>query len=170
MTRTLSSSSTSPTASEIRRSRCADLTRLQRASQGSRKSTGCCRDNVVKGGSVGFEHVRWNFIMFCNCAVYPEDHWLRLGGQVSSADWTFHALDANVGTIHDFRHQASTDGGSVPWYSSAIKLPGQRPSMRATAAYRRFCSSPACCIKKGDEMFGWRHRGRIARLAGGVKG
>jgi len=93
--------------------RCADLTRFQRASKGSRQSTGRCRDNVVQGGGMGFQYVRWNFIIFSYCAVHPENHWLRLGGQVSSADWTFHAFDANVGPIHDFRHQASMDGDSV---------------------------------------------------------
>jgi hypothetical protein len=76
--------------------RCIDLTRFQRAPEGSRKSTGRCRDNIVQGGGMGLQYVRWNFIMFSHCAVNPEDHGLRLGGQVCSADRAFHALDANV--------------------------------------------------------------------------
>jgi len=92
---------------------CTDLTRFQRASKGSRKSTCRCRDNVVQGRGMRFQHVRWNFVMFRHRAMNSEDHWLRLGRQVCSADWTFHSFDANVGTIHNFRHQASMDASSV---------------------------------------------------------
>ena len=41
-----------------------DLTRLQRASKGSRKSTGRSRDHVIQSRGVRFQHVRRDFIMF----------------------------------------------------------------------------------------------------------
>lgn len=34
--------------------RCTDLTRLQRASKGSRKSTGRCRDHVIQSSGMRF--------------------------------------------------------------------------------------------------------------------
>jgi hypothetical protein len=59
--------------------RCTDLTRFQRASKGSRKSTGRCGDNVVQGRGMRFQHVRWNLIMFSHRPMNSEDDWLRLG-------------------------------------------------------------------------------------------
>jgi hypothetical protein len=74
--------------------RCANLTRLQRASKGSRKSTGRCGDNVVQGCGMRFQQARWNFVLFSHGTVNSEDHWLRLGRQICSADWALHALNA----------------------------------------------------------------------------
>jgi hypothetical protein len=54
--------------------RCIDLTRLQRASKGSGKSTGSRGNNVVQGCSVRFEHRRGHFVVFGHCSVDAEDH------------------------------------------------------------------------------------------------
>ncbi len=54
--------------------RSVDLTRLQRASKGSRKSTGRGSDNIVQSRGVGFQHVRWNFVMLGHRAVNTENH------------------------------------------------------------------------------------------------
>ena len=40
--------------------RCTDLTRFQRASKCTSKSTGCSRDNIIQRGGVGFENRRRN--------------------------------------------------------------------------------------------------------------
>jgi hypothetical protein len=97
--------------------RCTDLTRLQRAPKGSRKSTGGCGDNVVQGCGMRFQHVRWNFVMFRHRAMNSEDHWLLLGRQVCSADRAPHAFDAYMRSISHVRH----DCGIVSRYSSPVR-------------------------------------------------
>jgi hypothetical protein len=54
-----------------------NVTRLQRASKGARKSTRRGRDHVIERRSALFHNVRGNLVMFGDRAVDPEDH--RLG-------------------------------------------------------------------------------------------
>ena len=85
-----------------------NLTRLQRASKGSRKSTGRRGDNVVQGCGMRFQHVRWNFVMFRHRAMNSEDHWLLLGRQVCSADRAPHAFDTYIRSISHIRHDCGS--------------------------------------------------------------
>ena len=51
-----------------------DLARFQRASEGSRKSTGGRCDNVVQSCGMGLQHVWWNFVVFSHRAVDAKDY------------------------------------------------------------------------------------------------
>lgn len=81
-----------------------DVTRFQRASEGSSKSTRRRCDHIVQSGSVRLEHVGGDFIVLGHRAMNAENHRLRFRGQVRSADGTFHAFDANIGPVDHFRH------------------------------------------------------------------
>jgi hypothetical protein len=113
--------------------RCVDLTRLERASKGSGKSTGSRGNNVVQGCSVRFEH-RWgHFVMFRHCAVDAEDHGRRLRGEICSAHGSFYPLDSDFGTVDYFCHRThrhSNRRRSVripPQYSIATQLDQANP-------------------------------------------
>jgi hypothetical protein len=67
--------------------RCIDLTRLQRASKGSRQSTRGRRHNIIQGCGVRQNRLG-NFIMRCNCAVHGEGHGQRFRGQIRFANRT----------------------------------------------------------------------------------
>ena len=56
--------------------RCVDLTRLQRASKGSRKSTGSSRDDVIQSGGMRVKDVWRDLVVFGDRAVHAEDDWL----------------------------------------------------------------------------------------------
>jgi len=107
-----------------------DLTRLQRASKGSRKSTGRCGDNVVQRCGMRFQHVRWYFVMFRHRAMNSEDHWLLLGRQVCFADRALHAFDAYMRSISHVRH----DCGIVSRYSFARMTSTGHGACRMTAS------------------------------------
>jgi hypothetical protein len=110
--------------------RRADLTRFQRASKGSRKSTGCCGDNVVQGCGMRFQHIRWNFVMFGHRAMNSEDHWLLLRRQVCSADRALHAFDTYMRSISHVMH----DCGIVSRYSFARMTSTGHGACRMTAS------------------------------------
>ena len=52
----------------------SDLARCQRASEGSRQSTGGRCDNIVPSCGMGLQHVRWNSVMFRHRAVDTKDY------------------------------------------------------------------------------------------------
>ena len=82
--------------------RCINLTRLQRASVGSGKSTGGCGDNIIQSRSVRFHYRRRNLVMFRDRAMHTENHGLGFSGKPGSANRSFHAFDSNLGTIDDW--------------------------------------------------------------------
>jgi len=84
--------------------RCIDLTRFQRASKGSRKSTGGRGDNVIQRRSVGLQNGGRHFIVQSDSAVDPEGHGLGFGRQIGPTDRTLYPFNADFGTIDDFRH------------------------------------------------------------------
>jgi hypothetical protein len=90
-------------------SRRIDLTRLQRASKGAGKSTGGCRDNIIQRRGVGFGDRGCDLIVLRDCTIDTEDYRFRLNRKPSLPDRPFHALDANFGTISDFRHDSPPD-------------------------------------------------------------
>ena len=57
-----------------------DLTRLQRAPECSRQSTGRAGDDVIDGGCMRLEGVGWNFIVLGDGSVDSENHRVRLSG------------------------------------------------------------------------------------------
>jgi hypothetical protein len=82
--------------------RCIDLTRLQRASVGSGKSTGGRGDNIIQSRSVRFQYRRRNLVMFRDRAMHTENHGLGFSGKPGSANRSFDAFDSNLGTIDDW--------------------------------------------------------------------
>jgi hypothetical protein len=85
--------------------RCIDLTRLQRASQGSGQSTSRGRYDVIESRSVRLSNRRRNFIVLGNGAVYAKDYGLRLSGQPCSANRTLDPFDANFRPVGNARHR-----------------------------------------------------------------
>ncbi len=81
-----------------------DLTRLQRASKGSGKSTSRRRDYVVQRAGMRLRHRRRNFIVFGNCAMHAEDDRLRLSGQIGFPNWSYDSFNANFRSVHYVRH------------------------------------------------------------------
>jgi hypothetical protein len=81
--------------------RCINLTRLQRASEGSGKSTRSGGDNIVQSRSVRFEYRRRNLVMFRYRAVHTENHGRGFGRKPGSANRSPDAFDSNLGTIDD---------------------------------------------------------------------
>jgi hypothetical protein len=79
--------------------RCINLTRLQRASEGSGKSTRSGGDNQSR--SVRFEYRRRNLVMFRYRAVHTENHGRGFGRKPGSANRSPDAFDSNLGTIDD---------------------------------------------------------------------
>jgi hypothetical protein len=55
-----------------------NVTRIQRASERAKHSTGCRRNHVVNGGRVRLLKQGWvNFVMLGYGPVYAENNWLR---------------------------------------------------------------------------------------------
>ena len=65
------------------------VTRLQRASKGSGKSTGSRSNNVVEGCGVRFEHRPGHLVVFGDRSVDAEDHGRGLRGEIRSAQGSF---------------------------------------------------------------------------------
>ena len=85
--------------------RSRDLTRLQRASKGAGQSTGRRRDDVVQCGRVRLQRPVRHLVVLGHGAVHSENHRLALGRQIRPSDWPLHALDSNLGTIHNVGHE-----------------------------------------------------------------
>lgn len=85
-------------------SRRTNLTRLQRASEGSGESARRCGNNVVERGCTRFGNGGGNFIVFRDCAVYSKNHRLGLCGKIRLSNRPFDSLDSHCGTIHHFTH------------------------------------------------------------------
>jgi hypothetical protein len=81
--------------------RCINLTRLQRASQGSGQSTGRSRYDVIERRGVRLSNRRRNFIVLGNGAVHAEDYGLRLSGKPGTANRTLDPFDANFRPVGD---------------------------------------------------------------------
>jgi hypothetical protein len=81
--------------------RCIDLTRLQRASIGSGKSTGCSGHNIVESRRMWLKNCRRDLIMFRYRSVHAENHRRCLGGEPGAPNRAFDTFDSNLGTIND---------------------------------------------------------------------
>jgi hypothetical protein len=84
--------------------RCIDLTRLQRASKGSRKSTCGGGDNVIKRRGAGFRDCGRNPVVLGDRAVDSENDRLRLGREIRFTHRPFHTLYSDLGTINYVGH------------------------------------------------------------------
>jgi hypothetical protein len=89
-----------------------NLTRFQRASEGSGESTGGSGDDVIQCGGVLLEHARRQLIVFRDGAVNAEDHRLALDGEIRTAHGPVHALDPNARAVDNVSH------GSPPGHCS----------------------------------------------------
>jgi hypothetical protein len=78
-----------------------NIARLQRASQGTRKSTGGRSYEIVQGCGVRFEDLWIHAVMLSDLRVNAEIDRFRLYRQIGSAQRAFHALYAHVGAIYD---------------------------------------------------------------------
>jgi hypothetical protein len=72
-----------------------DLARLQRAPEGSRKSAGGARDDVIEGRRARRERIGRNLVMFGDCSVNAENHRLLLGGKERTPDGPFDAFNTD---------------------------------------------------------------------------
>jgi hypothetical protein len=79
--------------------RCVDLTRLQRASEGSGESTRGGRDDVIQCGGVRFRNRRGYFVVLRDGAVNAKDDRFRFGRKIGSAKGPFYALNSDFGSI-----------------------------------------------------------------------
>ena len=109
---------------------CINLTRLQRASEGPGQSTRGGRNDVVQRGGMGLKNVRRYFIVFRDCAMYPEEYRVPLRWEPRAPKWTFDALDPhtrNVGWVRHADHDMSWralrsshallgESGVIVWY------------------------------------------------------
>lgn len=86
---------------------CIDLTRLQRAPVGSRKSTRRRGDNVIERGCSRIGNRRRYLVMLCDGAMDAKDHRLRFSRKIGFTNRSFDALDSNFGAVDNFRHQSS---------------------------------------------------------------
>jgi hypothetical protein len=80
---------------------CVYLTRLQRASEGPRKSTRSSSHHIVQGGRMWFQNRRRNLVVLRNCSVHSEYDRLIFRREVCSAHRSLDALDANIGPVND---------------------------------------------------------------------
>ena len=87
--------------------RSINLTRFQRASEGSSESTSGGRDDVVERRRMRIEFVRRNLVVLRDCAVNPEEYWLGFSGKPSAAQGTLDPFDTNFGSVSDIWHCAS---------------------------------------------------------------
>ena len=85
--------------------RSVDLTRFQRASKGSRKSTGRGGDDVIESGRVRLDRSRRNFVVLRHRSVRSEDHRFALRGKIRAPDGTPDTFDAYFGPVDDFGHE-----------------------------------------------------------------
>ena len=76
--------------------RCIDVTRLQRASKGSDKSTGRRGNNVVERRRMRFEHRGRHLVMLSHRAVDAEDYGFRFCRQIRSAHRSFYPFDPDM--------------------------------------------------------------------------
>jgi hypothetical protein len=82
-----------------------NLTRFQRASEGSQHSTRCRRDYVVDGRGVRLRQLRGiNVIVLGYRSVDAVDHGLGLAGQICDAQRSLFALDPRLGNVDNFAH------------------------------------------------------------------
>src|SRR6185295_2300094 len=84
--------------------RGGDLTRLQRASKGSRESASRGRDDVVERCGMLIKLSRRELVMIRHCAVRTEDNRLALDGQIRPANRPFHPLDTHFGSVYNVSH------------------------------------------------------------------
>ena len=83
-----------------------NLTRLQRAPEGSGESTGRRGDDVIERRGVRFECVGRDLVVFGNGPVHAENNRLTLCGQICAAHRALDPLYANFGSICDMPHKS----------------------------------------------------------------
>jgi len=86
------------------------LTRLQRASKGSSKSTRCRGDNVIQRRGVRLQHGRRDFVVLRDGAMHAEYYRFFFLRKVRSAHRALHALDAHMRSVNHVGH----NGRMVP--------------------------------------------------------
>jgi hypothetical protein len=82
-----------------------DLTRCQRAPEGSGQSPGGGGHDVVEGRGVRLDLRRIDFVVDRNLIMDAEAHRLRFSGQPGKAVRAAQPLDADLRDIHDLAHQ-----------------------------------------------------------------
>jgi hypothetical protein len=80
------------------------LTRFQRASEGSSKSTRCGGDDVIQGSGVRLQNRRRHLVMFRYGAMHPEYYRPLFGRKIRPSDGALHALNAHIGPVNHLRH------------------------------------------------------------------
>ena len=120
---------------------CVDLTRLQRASEGSRKSTCRGRDDVIERGRLRFRNRRRHLIMLRDGAVYPENHRVCFSRQIGPTNRAFDTFNSDLGTVDHFGHELSSSvgfalelrGSALAVETFVIEAPFERNLLRNVA-------------------------------------
>jgi hypothetical protein len=76
-----------------------NFARLQRAAKGAGQSTGCRGHEVVERRGVWVRLGRTDAVVVSDLRMDAKENWRRLCRQVGSAERSFDALDADMGTI-----------------------------------------------------------------------
>ena len=80
------------------------MARLQRASEGSGKSTGSSSNNIIQGSSVRFQNGFGNLVVLSYGAVDSEDDRLVFLRKISPAHTALHALDPHMRPVNYVGH------------------------------------------------------------------
>ena len=99
-----------------------DPARLQRATEGSGQSTGCCRDNVVKGRGVLRVLAAGGAIVLAYLVMRPEDHGLGLRRQMRLPDRSALSDDPNPRCVGRLLFHSTT----MPMASRLRRGPSRR--------------------------------------------
>jgi hypothetical protein len=84
--------------------RSINLTRLQRASEGSGQSTRRGRDNIIQGSRMRFQNRGRNLVVLRHSPVYSEYDRLLFRWKIRSSHRALHALDAHKGPVNHIGH------------------------------------------------------------------
>jgi hypothetical protein len=94
---------------------CIDPTRLQRATQGSRQSTGSRGHHVVERGGVVWILPRRSPVMLADLVVRPEHDRLGLGWEIGAADRPALADDSDLRDVLRLHHADQISAGRPEW-------------------------------------------------------
>ena len=105
-----------------------NVTRLQRASEGSGQSTRRGGDDVVQSGGVRFQDLRRDLVMLGDGAMHAEGNRLSLGRKPGSTDRAFYPFQPDVRSIDDFGH-----GNAKGWYHKRACYPRHKMDANMTS-------------------------------------
>ena len=114
-----------------------NLTRCQRAPEGTEQSTACCSYQVIQSRGMRFFYFGRDAVVFSNLAVDAEENRFLYAGYMGAADFALHRLYPNLREVGNIGHTISFSH-FLQWY------PRLRRPMRLhiTAALREEWEEP----------------------------